>query len=608
MNLIIRTMKNAFFILFFSIAISLIACGGNDENLSTGNKDVENPQEDVSKTSTICSITPIEELNQGTPIANSHADITHRSSLMMNYRMYITPPNVDIGATYPHYTRVKKMQNGNYILFYHNGWSGGNIGRSCDYAISSDMKRWEHKGKIFKDYSIVDSDGNNNIHCYANPDAIVLSNGDILAVASYRTNSNYLHLTKDAGVELRRSQDNGMTWSDPIQIYQGITWEPYLLELPSGELHCYFTDSNRTGQEGRGRDTGTAMVVSTDGGKTWKPDFGFLPYYVIRMRWEQNGIVGYNHQMPSVICLNEGKGLAAALETNYLGKYYISLCYSDENNWKYLTPDEEGPTDHDNLKYSGMAPYIDQFPSGETVLFYNSSNKYCLRIGDATARNFGNVYQPFDGGYWGSLQVVDSHLMVGSMPKTKEGPVQMAVFVLNHRIDAVQRKVTVDGNNEEWAKTDHALFVGGTSQVQGTLRCSYDNDNIYFLVEVLDKNLLENDYATIYISPTNNSDLAEGAHRIRVSMKGMKSSETYKEAWNNNEIGAQVRTFVCDGTNKRLLDDYGYIAEISIPRSSLVISSGQLLVNFSITDKNVEEAVCDPSSTSTAHWIPVAGL
>lgn len=604
-------MKNTFFMLFLFTAILFIACGGseeNDENLPAGNGNTEKPEDDESQKPVVCSITPIGELNQGTTIINSHADVTKRSSLMMNYRMYVTPSNTEIGATYPHYTRIKKMKNGNYILFYHNGWSGGNIGRSCDYAISTDMKRWEHKGKIFKDYNIVDSDGNNNIHCYANPDGLVLSNGDILAVASYRANSNYLNLSKDAGVELRRSRDNGITWSDPIQIYQGITWEPYLLELPSGELHCYFTDSNRTGQEGRGTDTGTAMVVSTDGGETWKPDFGSLPYYVMRMRWEQNGIVGYNHQMPSVICLNEGKGLAAALETNYLGSYYVSLCYSDENDWEHLTPDEAGPIDSDSRKYSGMAPYIDQFPSGETVLFYNSSNKYCLRIGDATARNFGDVYQPFGGGYWGSLQVMDSHLMVGTIPKAKEGPVQMATFVLNHRIDAVQRKVTVDGNNEEWAKMDHALFVGGTSQAQGTLRCSFDNDNIYFLVEVLDRNLLVDDYATIYISPGNNSNLAEGAHRIRVSMKGLKSSDTYNNKWNIKELGVQVKTFVCDEINKVRLDDYGYIAEISIPRSSLIVSSGQLLVNFSITDKNVEEAICTPSSTSTARWIPIVGL
>lgn len=602
-----RILRNTMLLSLLSTAV--MACGGGDDEITeeTGNggnggNKVERPEPFVAH------ITPIEQLNQGQTAINSHADVTSRSSLMMNYRMLVSPQNTDIGATYPQYPRVKKMKNGNYILFFHNGWSGGNIGRSCDYATSTDMKKWVHQGKIFKDYEMVDSEGNKNIHCYANPDGLVLANGDVLAVASYRVNSNHQKLTQDAGVELRRSRDNGVTWSEPIQIYQGLTWEPYLLELPSGELHCYFTDSNRTGQEGRGTDTGTAMVVSTDGGKTWKPDFGSLPYYVLRMRWEKDGIVGYNHQMPSVVCLNEGKGLAAAVETNNLGKYYISLCYSDKNDWEHLTPEQDGPADSDNLKFSGAAPYLGQFPSGETVLSYNSSGKYNLRIGDATARNFGDAYQPLSCSWWGSLQVIDAHRMIGTVPRTKEGPVQIAQFVLNHRIGAVKREVTVDGNNSEWADTDHALFVGSQSQAQGTLRCSYDDDNVYFLLEVLDRNALVSDYASIYISPANNSKLAKGACCIQLGMNGLKSCSTYDTSWKESPMNVRVKTYVCNDTNESQIDSYGYIAEISVPRSELTIASGEILVNFSITKRNLEDAICNVASASTARWIPVNGL
>ena len=195
------------------------------------------------------------------------------------------------------------MKNGDYILFYHNGSANSNIGRRCVYALSKDLRTWTKKGEIFNSYDIIDSKGNKNIHCYANCDGLVLSNGDILAVASCRANSGYRDLPEDAGIELRRSTDNGVTWSEPVKIYRGVNWEPFLLELPTGELHCYFTDSSRTGLEGHDTDTGTAMVVSADGGKTWSPDFSSSPYYVLRMRWEKNGIVGYNHQMPSVVRL-----------------------------------------------------------------------------------------------------------------------------------------------------------------------------------------------------------------------------------------------------------------------------------------------------------------
>lgn len=131
-------MKNTFFMLFFSIAISFIACGGsgeNDENLLAGNGNTEKPKEDESQEPVVCSITPIGELNQGTPIINSHADVTKRSSLMMNYRMLVT-----MESSYPRYPRIKKMKNGDYILFYHNGSANNNIGRRCVYALSKDLK------------------------------------------------------------------------------------------------------------------------------------------------------------------------------------------------------------------------------------------------------------------------------------------------------------------------------------------------------------------------------------------------------------------------------------------------------------------------------------
>ena len=591
--------------LFFSMAISFIACRGggqNDENLPIDNGNTEKPKDDESQEPVLCSITPIGELNQGTPIINSHTDVTKRSSLMMNYRMFVT-----MESSYPRYPRIKKMKNGDYILFYHNGSANNNIGRRCVYALSKDMKTWINKGEIFNSYDIIDSKGNKNIHCYANCDGLVLSNGDILAVASCRANSGYRDLPEDAGIELRRSTDNGVTWSEPVKIYQGVNWEPFLLELPTGELHCYFTDSSRTGLEGHGTDTGTAMVVSTDGGKTWKPDFSSSPYYVLRMRWEKNGIVGYNHQMPSVVRLNDNKGLAAAVETNNSG-YHISLCYSDKDKWEYLAADQEGPVDSNNCVFSGMGPYLGQLPSGETVLSYESSSKYTLKIGDATARNFGSAYQPFSGGYWGSFCIIDSHTLVGTNIKAKEGPVQMAQFVLNHRIDAVKRKVTIDGNNKEWANTDHALFVGSKSQAQGTLRCSYDDDNIYFLLEVLDRNLLASDYASLYVSPVSNNKLSKGACCIQVTMNGLKNCEIYDASWKEAQLDAQVKTYVCNETNERLIDDYGYIAEIAIPRSKLTITSGQVLVNFSITKRNSLDAICDVASTSTARWIPVTGL
>ncbi len=99
-------MKNTFLCYFFSIAISFIACGGsgeNDENLLAGNGNTEKPKEDESGSLWFVASHLLGELNQGTPIINSHADVTKRSSLMMNYRMLVT-----MESSYPRYPRIKK--------------------------------------------------------------------------------------------------------------------------------------------------------------------------------------------------------------------------------------------------------------------------------------------------------------------------------------------------------------------------------------------------------------------------------------------------------------------------------------------------------------------
>ena len=73
-----------------------------------------------------------------------------------------------------------------------------------------------------------------------------------------------------------------------------------------------------------------------------------------------------------------------------------------------------------------------------------------MKMGDTNARNFGNAYAPFLGkGYWGTLNLVDSHQLIGAMPNTGNGTIMLSQFILNHRINAVRRGVKVDSDNSE---------------------------------------------------------------------------------------------------------------------------------------------------------------
>lgn len=594
-------MKISFKRMSFCIALcfAFAACTDKDIKITDPDGDGDGEKPVISFT-----ITPIEKLNQGTSVINSHADVTSRSSLKMDFRSYVNLGQGALGVSSPHYPRVKKLANGNYIMFYHNN----QIGASCYYSISQNLKAWSAKGKILSNYAIIDSDNEANERRFSNCDALVLSNGDIIAVASYRANVKYREKPLDAGIVMMRSTDNGLRWSTPVEIYRGVNWEPSLLELPSGEIHCYFTDSSRTNEESN--DTGTALVISKNNGQTWTPSFGSNPYYVIRTKHMKNGKTLFNNQMPVVIKLNGSNELAAAVEAN-IGSYNISLAYSGEDGeWDKLSVTQEGPVDRNDSAFEGCAPYIVQFPSGETVLSYNKSSTYYMKMGDARARNFGEAYAPFSGkGYWGTLERIDNHQLIGAMPNTNEGVVMLGKFVLNHDIEATPRSVSVDGGNAEWANTDHALFVGEKSQAQATLRCSFDDNNVYFLVEVLDNVLSKDDYATIHLSPVSTNTLSDKSCRIRVSLEGLKGVFTYKTDWTNTNLDVTASAKFKGDVANVSDQDHGYIVEVAVPRSKLNIESGQIRVNFSIYDKQGGlDAISNVSSTSTANWVYVKGL
>lgn len=581
------------------IAVSCLFWACKKGTVSGNENDLENP---VPQT---LQITPIQDLNQGVASINSHAASTSRSSLKMNFRSYVALGQSSLGVTSPNYPRIKKTANGSYIMFFHNNQIGGSV----RYAVSADSKTWTPKNEIFKSYAIIDQDGLANERRFSTGDAIVLSNGDILAVASYRANSGYKSKPLDAGLALRRSTDNGVTWGAPIEIYQGVNWEPYLLQLPSGAIHCYFTDSDRTAIVGT--DTGTGMVESSDNGNTWTPTFGSDPYYVLRTQYVHNGVTFFNNQMPSVVKLNNRNELAAAMEANTGDDYYISFAYSGTDGvWTHLTVNQEGPADRNDQAFLGSAPYIRQFPSGETVLSYNRSSGFHMKIGDTSARNFGPDYTPLTGGYWGALELENSHQIIGVFPNPSGGVVKLAKFVLNHRIQASSQTVQVDGNSTEWGNTDEALFVGDRSQAQATLRAAANNDSVYFLLEVNDENIATEDFATLLISPvTSNDQLTNGARRFMVSHNGLRSTNGYNGGWVAGNPQSNIRATYQGTISQNNDTDQGYVVELAIPRSKLNIQSGKVLVNFSITDSvSGEDAIFNTTSTSTAKWIEVSGL
>ena len=160
--------------------------------------------------------------------------------------------------------------------------------------------------------------------------------------------------------------------------------------------------------------------------------------------------------------------------------------------------------------------------------------------------------------------------------------IHLCRFALNHDITATLRKVEIDGNNSEWAKTDEALYFCKDASQDATLRCSSDADNVYLLVEVSNVKLSASDYITLFVGPESASGSLDGALAVKVGPGGLLSS--------NAAISAKS---VYSGTLTDDNDiDTGYFAEVAIPRSILKLKSDKITLGASFSSSASTGVLC----------------
>ena len=604
-------------------AVSLASCKA--EGPDDGSKQI--PSE-----STKLTLTPFEKLNASADAVNSHKDDWAQSVLTLNYRSIVNVGASVLGTSSPSYSRIVKLADGSYILTAHDSYSGGN-GSTVYWATSQDLVHWTPQGKLFASRSVVNARGQEATRLYTNGFGKVLSNGDVLMFASFRTTGTYSFWKwrDDQGIEMRRSTDNGKTWSEPYEVYRGPNWEAIMLEDGDGELELYFSESRPWIS---GSHSGTSMVRSTDGGRTWLPGLGKEPYRVIRHTWydaHQDKWL-FTDQMPGLIILNDSKCKAGVFESAHdypVGgsvNFCISFAWSPEDgNWNYIEGEEKdgtgldvktakvGPVDRKIDVWNGSAPSLLQFPSGETVVSYGQDWYQWLRIGDSRARNFGDAgkYLPAKGS-WSSILLDGTHELITHMRNSTDGKnvgVILCKLALNHRIAASSHKVVIDGGNSDWVNADDALFAGSKCQAQATLRCAADADNIYFLVECRDDNVSKDDYVQLFIAPSDAAKLNAQTLRVKVGLNGLRNQGVYAGNWIEKDFGANA-VVRYDATLSDASDvDNGWLAEICVPRSSVKVVDGKVKVNLALFDmEGGEDAIVSTGEKNPQKWITVTGL
>ena len=621
-----------------SIAEQLIAKGvftkeAYDKAMNAGgDTPIVIPGESTLKT----VITPIAELNTKGEDGDHADDDFNTASLEIDYRQTAELTSAKTGySRYDNawYPRVKKVRDDLYLLLYHYGQYGQHI----YWTTSRDGVKWNAPSVLYRGGASATGfthaegplAGTKDDMRAVNPDACVLDNGDILCVYSVRSNKGYQQVIDLNGLELVRGKvtaSGGIQWSKPTKIYTGTNWEPFIMQRDDGQIEIYFSSSvtyiAKYGFDKAKRSSGTGLIVSKDGGYTWTPDVqaGDKNYYRPTVVYQQaigekkapNGETAmyFSGQMPSVVQLYNGKSMIAVEVHSLNNKYTISLATSEAGgNWKDLGITEEGPSTMMKDVFTGAAPYLARFKSGEVYLTYTSKGlKGRMAKADGTAvssKEFTAV--PGAAGSWGSTEIVGSHAVLSTAPVVngdKRG-VKIVRSYLNHRINAPKTTVTVDGYTNDWDNIENtdALFVGSESQAQITLRAAHDDENVYFLVSRLDDFMTSSDAVMVCIGAGETAD-----YRVVVGVDGSVSIDHYSAGAKQSSITGGTAVVKVLGTlNNNEDTDEGCVYEIAVPKSAVGLTGAKSFkVRPVLTNKDSNNVILDTltgvTAYSTALW------
>ena len=581
-------------------------------------------------------ITPIAELNTKGEDGDHADDDYQTASLEIDYRQTAELTSAKTGySRYDNawYPRVKKVRDDLYLLLYHYGQYGQHI----YWTTSRDGVKWNAPSVLYQGGASATGfthetgplAGTKDDMRAVNPDACVLDNGDILCVYSVRSNKGYQQVIDMNGLELVRGTvtDTGrIQWSKPTKIYTGTNWEPFIMQRDDGQIEIYFSSSvtyiAKYGFDKEKRSSGTGLIVSKDGGYTWTPDVqaGDKNYYRPTVVYQQaigekkapNGETAmyFSGQMPSVVQLYNGKSMIAVEVHSLNNKYTVSLATSEAGgNWKDLGITEEGPSTMMKDLFTGAAPYLARFESGEVYLTYtNKGLKGRMAKADGTAvssKEFTAV--PGAAGSWGSTEIVGSHAVLSTAPVVsgdKRG-VKIVRSYLNHRINAPKTAVTVDGYTNDWDDIENtdALFVGSESQAQITLRAAHDDENVYFLVSRLDDFMTSSDAVMVCIGAGETAD-----YRVVVGVDGSVSIDHYSAGAKQSSITGGTAVVKVLGTlNNNEDTDEGCVYEIAVPKSAVGLTGAKSFkVRPVLTNKDSNNVILDTltgvTAYSTALW------
>jgi hypothetical protein len=291
------------------------------------------------------------------------------------------------------YPRLIKLVDESLLAVYENRRGDVVIKKSFDNGST-----WSDPVVSFEAFNFTNTKtGEETRVNIANPEIIQLPDGDLLLAVNLRPRIEGIY---PFSIALKRSIDNGATWSDADILFQAAElfrdgcWEPSFLLLPDGTIQIYFANEYPY-QESDEQEI--SVLTSADNGFVWDSQ-------PKKVSFRQN------HRDGMPVGVHDGESVYVVIEDNVSGQFKPWIIRSSiKNSWEYPIL-EESPGRYSALKkslpdtvYAG-APYIIRTDSGIYLISYqtteNRSSNWELSTMEVVISDkpydFRNSTQPFD--------------------------------------------------------------------------------------------------------------------------------------------------------------------------------------------------------------------
>ncbi|MBP3774706.1 MAG: exo-alpha-sialidase [Bacteroidaceae bacterium] len=383
------------------------------------------------------------------------------------------------------YSRVKQLSDGTLACAYS---AGDNV-----YLRTCRNGRWGAATLVAKPKEAG--------HYYTNSELLELADGRLMYAWNARAREGSGLPYK---IMAAYSSTRGSTWQDVQDLYVAGTtgsdgcWEPAMMQLPSGEVQMFFANEHNVPNS----DQNITLLRSTDNCATWA-----APEVVSFRQGARDG-------MPVPVCLQDGKGLAFAIEDNGLNGTFkpVTIHSTLQDNWRSGTVTGSSAQRRSALAqeeqlaasvYAG-APYLVQLRSGETLLSCQSSEgrqsaDHALMqvyVGDSLARDFRGRSTPFPFDHnpdaktlWCSMTQTDDSTVTATSSISGLTS-QNGIWTVNGHIVRPISALHAPGGPREWQYVPMGMFIGAESQAQAQIRTAWDDDSLYLCFHVTDRKIV----------------------------------------------------------------------------------------------------------------------